>query len=377
MGDNYKQYYLKNRQLLDNSKELPEENKEWIRKFFEYQEIKLKRMNGLSHIDAKSYRTLYHYTNRFEQVSRWFNYKPCTEWTAKDVARVYNDLEDGKILNKLNKPFSPASRSDYYNKFFKSKPFLMLRLSEAAKDIIEYNPKSKEEVRYLEEKDFHEITKWVRKDEFILLYWLLWDYGENIDATLQLKKSDFVEQKNSDTKEPEYKLWWPKEILKRSRRQRAALNLHNETYNLLNIHLNKLNDNDLLFPKITGERARYHFRYACKRAKIKTKPDNKSPTLKDLRSSMACYCLKAGFSREEINNRLGHTPSSKEIDKYINFLAIDTSKTKKRANNFKIDDVKEEFDEYKKNTQAKIESMQALMEKYKILLDAFTNPEEE
>ena len=58
---------------------------------------------------------------------------------------------------------------------------------------------------------------------------------------------------------------------------------------------------------------------------------------------MACYLLKNGYTREEVNARLGHTPSSSEIDKYINFLAIDKSKPQKKVYESNLRKVEEEL----------------------------------
>lgn len=52
--------------------------------------------------------------------------------------------------------------------------------------------------------------------------------------------------------------------------------------------------------------------------------------MSDVRSSMACDLLSKGWTTDEVNQRLGHRLSSREIDKYVNWLSLDRHKPKKR-----------------------------------------------
>jgi len=45
---------------------------------------------------------------------------------------------------------------------------------------------------------------------------------------------------------------------------------------------------------------------------------------------MACDLLSKGWSRDEVNARLGHAPSSREIDRYINYFALDRARPKQK-----------------------------------------------
>lgn len=45
---------------------------------------------------------------------------------------------------------------------------------------------------------------------------------------------------------------------------------------------------------------------------------------------MACHLLRNGWSTDEVNARLGHTPHSDALDAYINFLALDRDRPKHR-----------------------------------------------
>lgn len=361
--------FKKAKQYLLLDEKIPKENKKWIEDFFDYQETKLKRINHVPKLDEASYRTLYHYISYFKNVNKWFEYKPVNKWTEKDLKRVYNDLEDGKILNYQGKPFK--DRATYYDKMFKSKPFRMIGLETAAKNIIEYNTYKKEEVSFITEEDFNAIISWIPRKDMRLLFWLLWDYGENINATLKLQKNDFTEQKTEG--EPEFHVWWRKNILKRSRRERGEVNNYEETYNLLEDYLKDLKPTDKLF-NFHANRARVMLFRALAKCGVTTSPKKERPSLKDFRSGMACDLLKKGWTREEVNKRLGHTPSSKEIDKYINFLAIESKNTKKKVSQFKISELEEQFDSYKRNSkkelQRKDEAIEGLKKDVELLFES-------
>lgn len=75
---------------------------------------------------------------------------------------------------------------------------------------------------------------------------------------------------------------------------------------------------------------------------------------------MACDLLKKGWTRDELNARLGHTPSSRIIDRYINFLALDRNKPKKKIYDGKMSELNakvEEFEGKEKLNQARIKRL--------------------
>ncbi|GAI91946.1 unnamed protein product, partial [marine sediment metagenome] len=95
--------------------------------------------------------------------------------------------------------------------------------------------------------------------------------------------------------------------------------------------------------------------------KIKCKPKGQRVTWKDLRSSMACYLLKEGWTSDEVNSRLGHRPSSTELDKYINFSALDKREPKKKiyeSNLRKIEAELENSRELSKLQTSRLEKLQ-------------------
>lgn len=303
-------------------------NRELLQQFFDHQEYKLKRMNGLQKLDEPCYITLYCYIIRFRNVLRWFDYKPLTEITEEDIKQVYDDLEDGKIRNQKGKPY--ASRADYYHKVFKGKLFRLAGKDGIARNVIEHAKPHRKEVRFVREQGFRKLARHLRSPRNQLLVWLAWDYGENINAHLQLVPEDFRRQVDHETGEPEYRINYRPEILKRSRRPRSELSNYPETVDLL----------DEILPTIQPGQPIFTFGYryakkiidgAAKRSRVVCEPTGNRVTWKDLRSGMACDLLNKGWTRDEVNARLGHAPSSDEIDKYINFLAIDQRKPKRKV----------------------------------------------
>ncbi|MCX6748208.1 MAG: hypothetical protein NT076_01240, partial [Candidatus Pacearchaeota archaeon] len=144
--------------------------------------------------------------------------------------------------------------------------------------------------------------------------------------------------------EPEYRINLPKENLKRSRQARSELTNFKETTELADIVLAQVQDNELIFPFCYAN-AKKILNRAVNLTKAKCIPKGQKVTWKDLRSSMACYLLREGWSSDEINSRLGHKPSSKELDKYCNFLAINRHKPKQKIFNNNMDKVQNDIEE--------------------------------
>ncbi len=174
---NLKQRYETNKDALIKDTSICDANRELFKQFFEYQERKLKRMNGLSLLDEGCYRTLYGYILKFKNVNKWFNNKDWKKLTKEDIRKVYDDLEDGKIKNQKGTPFK--DRNSYYNKIFKSKPFQLAQKGDLAREVIEYYNKNKEEVRFITEEDFNKIVGVVNPINQKLLLWLAFDIEEN------------------------------------------------------------------------------------------------------------------------------------------------------------------------------------------------------
>jgi hypothetical protein len=80
---------------------------------------------------------------------------------------------------------------------------------------------------------------------------------------------------------------------------------------------------------------------------------------------MACDLLSKGWSTDEVNQRLGHKPSSREIDKYVNWLALDRRKPKRKLHQNQVATLTAELDALKsreKLQQQRLRTTQAELE---------------
>ena len=335
------QYWTGKAKLLDDGA-ICSENRNLFAEFFEFEERKLKRRNQLRELDDGCYKTLYGYIHRFRNVNRWFNNRPWRDLTREDVERVYEALEDGHILNQRGRPF--VDRSSYYNKIFKSKPFRLAGKAELAKEVIEFPAFQTREVRFVAEEGFRALVSVVSNPKHLLLFWLAWDIGENVGALLQLTKRDFTRQRNEHTGEIEYLVHLPRAKLKRSRVARSEPTLYPETAQCADMVLRDLDESDAIFT--FGHRQALKILHGVvTRSGVRCMPNDDLPTWKDLRSGMACHLLRSGWSREEVDARLGHTPNSSALNAYVNFLAIDRGRPKKKLFDSSLQDVQLQLQE--------------------------------
>ena len=343
---NIKEGYQRRKDRLLTDKKICEANKKLFKKFFEEIEYKLKRKNRLSELDDGCYKTLLGYTSYFKNVNLWFKNKDWKKLTKPEIKKVYDDLEDLKLKGISGKIIT--ARTDYYDKIFKSLPFELAGKADIAREVMKYydNNHKNEDVRFFEEESFKKIAGATETTIQRLLCWLAWDVGENIFTLLQLQKKDCVKNINPKTKEVEYIINLPKEKIKRSRRVRSEITNYTETAQLLDIVLKDLESEDKIFN--FGHRNALKFLdKAVKKVNVVCIPKGQKVTWKDFRSSMACSLLVLGWTTDEVKARLGHSPSSKTIDKYMNYLAIGKGKPKVKVQESQIDNLVEEVEKLK------------------------------
>ena len=339
----FKERYEKGKAKLLKDKSICKKNRELFTEFFAWEEEKLKRINDLPEIDDSSYKTLHGYVNRFRNVNKWFKNKPWNNLTLVEIKSVYRDLEDGKIKNRNGKRFE--DRRSYYNKVFKSKPFKLAGKNEEVKQALEFfTDRRKKEVRFVNEENFKKMISVLSKPQHFALFWLAWDIGENINSLLKLTKRNFKKQTNRQTKESEYLVHLSQDKLKRSRQSRSEPTLYQETVRYLDMVLQGLNDDDLIFP-FGYRQALKIFDSAVKKSNAKCEPNSNKPSWKDLRSWMACHLFSQGWHSDDINLRLGHTISSRELDVYLNYMAQNRKRAKKILYNNNLEDVKNDLEE--------------------------------
>lgn len=358
-----KEQYERNLKELINDKKICKENRDLFKKFFQEQEYKLKRKRGLTELNDKVLRTLVAYIPKFRNTNIWFKNKPLKNITKQDIKRVYDSLEDGKYLNINKKPFK--DKESYYNKIFKSKLFKMVGKDNLAREVIETFHKEENEVRYITEEDFKKAVSVAIKPKHKLILWLAWDIGENVFSLVQLKKKDCKVHFDSETKEKEYLIRLSNGILKTSRTARTEPTLYPETTELLDIVLKDKKDEDYIFD-FGKPQADKVWKRCVELTGIKTEPDRLKPTIKDLRSGMACHLLDKGWTTDEIKARMGHKPSSSVIDKYANYKAIGKKKTKRKIYDNNLQQVKGELERIKNKEKLSSERILRLQEKTEI-----------
>jgi len=347
----YKERYTKRKEELLNDSKVNSKNREIIAKFLEFEEYKLKRKEGLSEVDERSYKTLYNYIGRLRKLNKWFKNKSWKDLTDEDLKELIDDLEDGVIKNQYGKRY--IDRSLYYQ-MMQGKLFAMVGKSSYVREVLqEFSIRGRDynnEVRFIEEATFRKIVDCAITPEHRCLLWLAFDIGENIGSLLELEKNDIKRQINTDTNEPEYLVILSKEKLKRSRTPRSEVTNYKETVQYLDIvlanvkpvdkltsnkftkprNLNELHSDEKLF-KFGFSAAEKLLKRAVNLAGARCLPSGQRVTWKDLRSSMACDLLRKGWSRDEVNGRLGHKPSSRIIDRYISYNALDRKKPKAKV----------------------------------------------
>lgn len=370
-----KESYERLRDALLNDKSINPHNRKLFKEFFKEEEYKLKRSNGLRHLDDKNYKTLKEYPNRLKIVNGWLKNKTWDSkvkgsFTKADFQKVYDGIEDGKLLGARGKPI--VDKGNFYYKIFLSTPFLMAGKKAMAQEVMRFvSTPPKPEVEFITEEDFRKAVGLVIQPKHKLALWLGFDIGENMTSILLLTKRDCKKQYDNEHKSHEYLINLRKLILKRTRTPRTEPTIFDETVALLDIILEGKDEDDLLFD--FGQKATEKvWRRAVRLSKIKCEPNGATPCLKHLRKGMACNLLKKGWTRDEVNARLGHKPSSKTLDAYVTYLALDKKKPKVKLQQSKISDLEREIEEMRereKLNQARVErlteTLAKIQEKFK------------
>lgn len=323
----WRQRYERRRRVLCTSAEFCAANRRLFAKFLQWEERKLRRVNGLRCLDDPCFKTLYGYTVRLANVSRWFANRPWADLTVEDIRSVHDALEDGRILNRHGRPFEDLR--GYYSKIFKAKPFQLANKVELARTAIEYTHQRTKEVRFAPEESFRKLASAAGSPIRELLLWLAWDVGENIGTLLQLTTSDVHARATAPSGEREYLIHLPRTKLKRCRVSRGEPTLYARTVELLDLILKERRPGDRLFP-CCYRSALHMISRLARTTHATTLPDHQPVRWKDRRSGMACHLLACGWTSDEVNARLGHAPNSAGLNCYINFLALGRDEPKRR-----------------------------------------------
>lgn len=174
-------------------------NRRLFANYLQDQEYVLKRTRGNATLDENSYKTLMTAISRLRTVNRWLRNKRWDRLTKRDVQRLYDDLEDGRITTRRGKPL--RDKTTYY-RILRGKAFEMAGKRVMAQEVLKLARRhTPEEVRFIKEHDFRRLVEVSSTMEQRAFLWLCWDIGENASAILRLRKSYCVRQVNVDTKE--------------------------------------------------------------------------------------------------------------------------------------------------------------------------------
>ncbi|MBA7679522.1 hypothetical protein ES703_87819 [subsurface metagenome] len=376
------QYQEKKKEILSD-KSINSYNRNLFKNFFEWEEEKLKRTNGLTKLDTANYKTLKDYPRKLRNVNKWFKNKPWNTLTIEEIKKVYNDLEDGKIKNGKGKPIT--DKRSYYIKIFKAKPFKLAGLNGKVEEALEFfTDNNQPEVEFIRKDTFENMISVLSRPHHLALFWLAWDIGENINSLLQLKKKHFKRQINEDTKEQEYVIYLPKDILKRARQTRTEPTIYLETVKVLDVIFDRgkeiqerdkktkhflkktyapYKDDDLVF-SFEYRQALKLFDVAVRKVNAKCEPTGRKPSWTHLRKGMACQLWMDGWSVEDINVRLGHSPMSQQLSRYLNYLKTKRKRVIKERYQSNISELKEDIEERKQTEKALLRKVESLKEEF-------------
>lgn len=335
--------YQRNRERLLSDERIHPKTRDLWRRFLDWEEYKLKRVNSLEELDRSSYLTLHAYTQRLTNVGVWFGKVALEDATREDIKRVYDALEDGKIKNRKGERFK--DRTSYYNKIFKSKPFEMAGKAALAREVIEFQqPQHDGEVRFIVEEEFRKIVEHTKQTQHKFLLWLLFDIGENVNSILELRSRDF-ERRLVENAGFEYRVHLRRSTLKRTRQTRSEITNFPETARYADEVLEGLTPDERIF-KFGYRNVVKIFQSAVRVSGAVAAPNDDKPKLKDLRSGMACHLLRSGWTTDEVKARLGHSPSSKMIDRYVTYLAISRDGAKRKLENASIQELRAQIQQF-------------------------------
>lgn len=117
----FKDRYLRNKQLLLEDPTFNPNNKKVVEDFLTFVECKLKRKQGLTEVDERSYKTSSHYITRIKNLTNWLNNKTWADLTEEEIKKLIDDMEDGVIKNKKGKRHE--DRSLYYLLRYRNKNY--------------------------------------------------------------------------------------------------------------------------------------------------------------------------------------------------------------------------------------------------------------
>lgn len=313
--------YKKALERLSNNKQLPQKNRElavnWIKQKEEslQEELTKEQREETKHRRDK---TLNKYCSLLTNICYWFpDLKNINEQELKQFKEdFYNDKIKsikGKILKEKRDYIMKIIKSDFFKNYLEHKT------------IVEkvFNGKTTKQttpVEYITIEDFRKLIEKTRYDYQKAALYLLFFSGMRIGTLLNMKKKDLELKYNSKTKVSYYLCHIRKEYTK-SKEDRTIPIIEKECNEFIEEYIKELREEERLIP-VSYTAIRNILRIVCEETKVRTKPNNKKPSIHILRKSTAMYLIDMGYSTDQIKAWLGHKPSSTVIDSYITYSGI-------------------------------------------------------
>lgn len=306
---------------LKDDKEITPHNKELVLSWLLEKEDKLKSKRGREYQDKVRWiKTLDKLIRAARSVAVWVGDKQLDELTPRDLKKIYDDLEEGRITRKNGKPYARATRMDFYNRIFKSDFGKFMGWKEDAQEIMTLEKRDDAPVKFFRKPALDKLLTATHSLKYRALYAVLYDTGLRIGEALNIRKSDIQKQYDKVKKQDYYRVTIRAANTKSKRDRHISLWM-DEANEILEAYLSSSQD-DLLFPM--GYAAiKKHLSVTARALGLTTEPDKKNLSLHDFRRSSATYWLERGLRIDSIKARLGHKPSSVVIDKYVSYLGLD------------------------------------------------------
>lgn len=319
--------YERIKELIREDEKISPHNQDLLLSWLEEKENTLKRRKGRELQDELRWsKTLSKVGRLAKMVAEWVGTRPLDELTPAELTKIYDDLEEGNITKSDGKPYSRATRTDFYNRLFKSDFGKFMGWRDEAREIMVLEKREDAPVKYFTKDTLKKLVAGTHSLKYKTLYWLLFDTGLRVGEALNLRKGDVQEMK--DEKNP-YRLIIRASTTK-SKRDRYVKLWSNESNEILGAWLSansEFDEETLLFP-MNYAAVKKHLSVSSEQLKLYTEPDRKRLAPHDFRRSCATYWLTQGVSIDLIKARLGHKPSSAVIDRYVSYLGLDENPEK-------------------------------------------------
>lgn len=346
---------------LKNDSRLPKINRDLAAKWI----LKHKQALGERYLSKKDRednayrmsRTLNKYCTMLSNMSYWFkDFKKIDKKELEQFRKDFLELEGQKRTLKTLKGKTVTYKRDYINKVIKSDFFLnFLKKRDIVRDVFKNKTSTpKNSVEFITLNDVNLLIESAQFEYQKVVMGVLFSTGMRIGTLLNMKKNDFELVYNNKTNVHYYLAHIKKEYTK-SQEDRTIPILIPEINDLLTKYFEKVKENDYICPvNYSGVRA--FLDKLLIETKIKTKPNNKRPTIHVFRKSAANHLLNTGYSTDQVKAFLGHKPSSNAIDVYVNYSGL---KFEPQISKIQTDDLLK-LQETLKNNKLQMTKMQRL-----------------